>query len=634
MDVGTGISTKGSLNLQAGNDFNAKVAAVQSKDDLNVTAGGNINITAGRSTANAVDDRKDVGKSGGGNTQITYTHENNAIGSSFSGKNVSLTTGKNANVVSSNVTFDGAVKITATENVKITGSEETVSSLNTYDSKKSGMFGSERKKVYDADTAVLQASATISGGSVDLTSGKDTNVIASNVVADNDVNITAGGNVNITAAEDTSSSTYKKQVKKSGLLSGGGFGFTIGKEKRKDQYDNQNVEQAGSTVGSISGNVNVEAGKDINVSASDVLAGKDINLTGQNVTIESADNTYNTQEKHEYKKTGITVSLGGATLDAVNTVVQPLERAHQVQDDRLSVLYGVKAGTAINDIVNDFSKQQGIIDDLQGQSDLLGQAIVGGNGDLAKELNGLKDATNKNLQDAKDNQLGGKNTINVNISIGSQKSKTESESTTTVAQGSNVKAGGDVNITATEKDIDIKGSNVEGENISLKAKEDINVTASANTNKTEQDSKSSSGSLGVTIGAGGLQGVNAGYSQSKGEIKGNGSSYNESTVTANKDLTFTSGEDTNIKGGMLSGEKVTGNVDGDLNIESKQDSNRYEENNSSSSIGIGIDITGKGQAGVVSAIRTKKYNQKRIVKDFSIKKSLQLFCCRDFSVRY
>lgn len=106
------------------------------------------------------------------------------------------------------------------------------------------------------------------------------------------------------AAEDTSSSIYKKQVKKSALLSGGGLGFTIGSEKRKDQYDNQNVEQAGSTVGSISGSVNVEAGKDVSISASDVLAGKDISLTGQNVTIESADNTYNYQEKHEYKRAG------------------------------------------------------------------------------------------------------------------------------------------------------------------------------------------------------------------------------------------------------------------------------------------------------------------------------------------
>ena len=134
-------------------------------------------------------------------------------------------------------------------------------------------------------------------------------------------------------------------------------------------------------------------------------------------------------------------------------------------------------------------------------------------------------------------------------------------------------------------------------NIIVNNKEDINVTASANTNKTEQDSKSSSGSLGVTIGTGGLQGVNAGYSQSKGEIKGNGNSYNESTVTANKDLTFTSGEDTNIKGGMLSGEKVTGNVGGDLNIESKQDSNSYKEKNTSAGLNLDLNLN-NGKIGV------------------------------------
>lgn len=38
-------------------------------------------------------------------------------------------------------------------------------------------------------------------------------------------------------------------------------------------------------------------------------------------------------------------------MDAINTVVAPLEKANQAQDDRLSVLYGVKAGTEINDIV-------------------------------------------------------------------------------------------------------------------------------------------------------------------------------------------------------------------------------------------------------------------------------------------
>ena len=64
-------------------------------------------------------------------------------------------------------------------------------------------------------------------------------------------------------------------------------------------------------------------------------------------------------------------------------------------------------------------------------------------------------------------------------------------------------------------------------------------------------------------------------------MSANGTTFNESNLTANKDLSFASGKDTNIKGGMLSGEKVTSNVGGDLNIESKRDSNSYKENNKS-----------------------------------------------------
>ena len=87
---------------------------------------------------------------------------------------------------------------------------------------------------------------------------------------------------------------------------------------------------------------------------------------------------------------------------------------------------------------------------------------------------------------------------------------------------------------------------------------------------------------------------------SKGEVSANGATYNESNVTANKDLSFASGNDTNIKGGKLSGDKVTGNVGGDLNIESKQDSNSYKENNKSAgaSIGLGSNKAISGSASV------------------------------------
>ena len=140
--------------------------------------------------------------------------------------------------------------------------------------------------------------------------------------------------------------------------------------------------------------------------------------------------------------------------------------------------------------------------------------------------------------------------------------------------------------------INIKGSNVEGKDVTLDAKENLNITASETTNKLEQDSKSSSASVGVgfDLATGQVSSVTISGSKSKGEVDANSTSYNESTIKADKNLDFTSGKETNIKGGKLSGEKVTGNVGGDLNIESKQDKNSYEEKNSSAGFGIGIDL--------------------------------------------
>ena len=146
--------------------------------------------------------------------------------------------------------------------------------------------------------------------------------------------------------------------------------------------------------------------------------------------------------------------------------------------------------------------------------------------------------------------------------------------------------------------INIKGSNVEGKDVTLDAKENLNVTASETTNKLEQNSKSSSASVGVgfDIVTGQVSSVTISGSKSKGEVSANSTSYNESTVKADKSLDFTSGKDTNIKGGKLSGEKVTGNVGGDLNIESKQDKNSYEEKNSSAGFGIGMPVGDKDSA--------------------------------------
>ena len=503
----------------------------------------------------------EVGHRGGFYYNRVMTDDETVQGSSMSaGKDISLQSGRDINLTSSNITSEqGKITGVAAGSVNIDTMTEHHESIFEEHKKKIGFLSSKTTDIYDAKAADYNVGSNISGDSVDLTSGKDTNITASNVVADNDINIQAGGDVNITAAEDTSSSIYKKQVKKSGLLSGGGLGFTIGSEKRKDQYDNQNVEQAGSTVGSISGSVNVEAGKDVSISASDVLAGKDISLTGQNVTIESADNTYNYQEKHEYKKSGLTVSLSTPALSVAESVHDTIKKADSVKDDRLKALI---VGKEVSDLTKN------------GQDSVLNQT-----------RDGLKDGFNAG-------------DFSLNISIGSQKSKTESSSSTTIAQGSTVKADGNVNITATEKDISIKGSDVSGEDVSLAAKGDINITSGKNTNTSSSGSKGSSGSIGVSFGTGGLTGVNAGYSTSKGEVKENGTTHTNSTVTASDKLTIESGKDTSIVGGKVSGDSVEMNVGGDLKIESEQDSQYYDEKYTSGGLSIDVDLTKPKKPGV------------------------------------
>ena len=415
------------------------------------------------------------------------------------------------------------------------------------------MLSSKTTDIYDYSKQNTVVGSNVSAGELAISSKKDTNITGSNVVADNDVSVKTGGNLNIGSSEQTSESEYRKSVKKSGVFAGGGLGFTIGKEKQKDQYANQNTEQVGSTVGSVKGNVNLDADKAANVKGSTVVAGKDINITGENISIENSNSVYNAQEKHEFKRTGLSVSVGGAYVDVVNNAANSVKHATDVEDKRLGALVAVK---------------------------------------------GYKDA-DKAIKNIKDNGGGKVNeNLSINVSLGTTKSRSESNSTTTVANASEVKASGDVNVTSTKKDINITGSNVEGKDVTLNAKENLNITASETTNKLEQNSKSSSASVGVDfdLATGQVSSVTISGSKSKGEVDANSTSYNESTVKADKNLHFISGKDTNIKGGKLSGEKVTGNVGGDLNIESKQDKNSYEEKNSSAGFGIGMPVGDKDSA--------------------------------------
>ena len=364
-----------------------------------------------------------------------------------------------------------------------------------------------------------------------ITAGGNTNMTGSQVIGTHDIAISSGKDTSISSAEEYEQHDYAKQVKKSGLLSGGGLGFTIGTEKRKDQYRDADVLQKGSTVGSISGNVTITSDKDVHVDASDIIAGKDISMTGENVNISSKDNVYHSEEKHEYKKSGLTVSVGGAGIEAIESVAAPATRMTEVSDHRLKALYGYETAETIKK-----------------------------NGDA------LKAAAKGNFSPT------------VSIGIGSSSSKSESHSTMTEAQGSSLQAGQDMTI-KTKEDLNVKGSDIVGNHIHLEADNDIHIwaTEEKETQKSSQSSKS--GSLGVSLSAGSVVSVDGKFYAGKGKENGSTTSYRASTVNANDTLTMKSGKDTDLIGSTVSGNKVKADVDGNLNIESLQTKKEYSEEN-------------------------------------------------------
>ena len=292
----------------------------------------------------------------------------------------------------------------------------------------------------------------------------------------------------------------------------------------------------------MKGNVTITAGQTASVRASDIIAGKDTLITGRNVDIESKDNTYRGKEEHEYKKSGLTVSLGGAAVNAARTVAAPVKRAGEVGDGRLKALYALQAGMNARDIQKDQKTDKAI---------------------------------NKN------------NAVGINISLGSTGWKDHAETVTEEAKGSRITAGRTAAVIAKE-DLVVKGSTVNAKDIQLKAGNNIHILSSENKSTTIEDYKAKSGSIGASLSKGGY-GIGASYGKGKGQIEETTITHTPSDITAKNTVALSSGNDTVIRGGTVRGNKVTANAGRNLTIESEQDKKNYKE--TSKTTGLSISYT-------------------------------------------
>ncbi|WP_339150382.1 hemagglutinin repeat-containing protein, partial [Escherichia coli] len=566
---------QGRLVLQAGRDMNLTAATVvnQGKDSLTQLSAGR-DMTLSTVTTSAQDN-------------ITWDKNNRlsqgvtqSTGSTLVGNgDVTLTAGRDMTSQAASLSAQKGLALMAGHDVTLTGAQNT-RSLDEYHkvTGSSGMLSKTTTTTHDVTDRRTMTGSELNGDTVSIGAGHNLNVTGSSVAGDNRVSLAAGNNLNIGTLTESNRETHLKQEKKSGLMSSGGVGFSVGSQSLKVTDTATDTTQKGSTVGSVHGDVSLQAGNRLTVNSSDLIAGRDMALSGKEVSITAATDQHVQTHTVEQKTSGLTLALSGTAGSALNTTVETVQAAKSAGNSRLEALQGVKAA-------------------LSGA-----QAVQAGR-----------------LADAQGADAGNNNTVGISLSYGSQSSKSEQQSEQTVAKGSTLTAGNNLSIQATgsgvkgvDGDLTIQGSQIKaGNNILLQANRDVNLVSAENTSKLEGKNTSSGGSVGVGVGVGsggwGIS-VSASANQGKGSEKGNGTTHTETTVDAGNRLTIISGRDTTLTGAQAGGETVKVDAGRHLTLTSEQDSDRYDSKQQNASAGGSFTFGSMSGSASVNLSRDKMHS--------------------------
>ncbi|KAF1684359.1 hypothetical protein B1992_15130, partial [Pseudoxanthomonas broegbernensis] len=258
------------------------------------------------------------------------------------------------------------------------------------------------------------------------------------------------------------------------------------------------VSQVASTVGSLGGNVRLEAGGAYTQTASHVVAAQDVDITAATIDILTADETSSTRAQDQDFKFGVFARVNSPLIDLVNDV-----DAARHSDGRLQAMQGMAAaGSAYQ------------------AASAVRSAASGGDAVLFSAEAGIGIATSKNRY----------------------------EGQSQVSQGSTISGGGNVSLTATQGDLHVvQGTLSAGDTLRLDAARDLVLEAGQSTGSERERGSSAGVEVGVGVSVGAQTGV---YAYAQAQV-GSHSSQMDSTTWQNAQLSgqtveLVSGGDTTL----------------------------------------------------------------------------------------
>lgn len=597
-EVGSVIQGQGNVRLAAGNDLNIRAGAIASMDGaLVATAKNDINITAGQATSSVAAATQSSSKSlfrKSSSSTLDSSSTVDVVSSSLSGKTMALVAGNDLNAQAAQLSSQDAMSLSAGRDINLTTANRTAQELHVSQQRSSstalsrawavasdaggpvGGYGNRNSSGSgtSADIQTQAVGTTISAGSLQTVSGRDTILQAATVMADKDITMVAGHNLTLESAQNTRISSSSAANSKSGFI-GSWSAPGLGHVKNFEAQASIGTTQQSSQVASLGGNVTLVAGNEYRQTASSVLAagqagslaGGDVSILAKNVTINEA---YNTEQTTSLQRSSSSQLGGSASVGAFGVSVSTTD------------LHRGGGGT-LGQLRNSVS------------------AMSETNSTRAQALGALNVAmTGKQVYDSVSNFAGGASsplTYGVSVSLSRNTSQGISTTTTSTAVGSSVMGANNVNIVATgagaASNINVLGSTIAaGNTANLAADNDITLAASKNTSVTVGQNSSHGASVGVTLGAGAQTGLSfqIGVQNGKGSDNQNATTYNATQVSGGKAVNVSSGRNLTLNGATIEANRVAADVGGDLNITTLQDVSIGQSRQSNSGFGLSICV--------------------------------------------
>uniref|UniRef100_UPI0035CFC700 hemagglutinin repeat-containing protein n=1 Tax=Bartonella sp. AA9NXGY TaxID=3243443 RepID=UPI0035CFC700 len=533
---------------------NATVIAKQdiTASGVGITTGGDLamateqgNLTIGSAETHYHDEQGDA----------TMHHKSEVN----SGGSTTLASGKDLNILGSDVQTKDKLLLQAERNVSIDATRNSMDNQN----------GSETSHV-----ALHNGSHLSSGKETTVLSGKDIHMAASDIDAKGKVGLKASNDILINNAED--SLHYEiSDHKEDGIFS---------------ERVHNNVEATQVVGSSITGGEGMafESGNDTKIIGSMLFAGKE-------------------EETPDQAKADISIHSGGNIL--IKGAQEHYDQQYQSSSSSFLHEKSSDKSESHTTTVSSVLEATGNIDlQAEKESTITASYLLSGqNINVTAEnvtIDGMQDHHSSHSEEHASGFGAGSGEDFVSI-YGSEEKVQNEESFE--HQGSSLNAYGTINIIAKKKDVSIVGSDFAGENINLSAARDVNVLVGHNSHKSNSEEKRSG--FGIQFGKSSSS-VSLGVGVAS--VKDTGDQWEttsaQSHITARRDVQITADNDVNMQAAIVSADRDV-NIDAGNNItlSESQDISKTQKNHENFFAGV----TGSVNVGILGTVKDVKDAVKR-----------------------